>query len=71
MSLDLEQSKRRLITMIVVDGVCMLVAVAAGIGAFAYGIEALQWLFAGAVVAGFGAQIWFMAGLRRSTDTEA
>jgi hypothetical protein len=37
------------------------------VGAFAYGIGWLQWLFAAALLAGFGAQIWFIAGVRRTS----
>jgi hypothetical protein len=64
--MDVDVAKKRLVTMLAIDGVCMLIAIAAAVGAFGYGIDALMWLFGVAVVAGFGAQIWFIAALRRA-----
>jgi hypothetical protein len=66
MSLDLALAKRRLMVMAVIDAICAVVAVAAAIGAFAYGVTWLTGVFVGALVVGFAAQIWFIAGLRRT-----
>jgi hypothetical protein len=64
--MDVHVAKKRLVTMLAINGVCMVVAIAAAVGAFGYGIAALIWLFGLAVVTGFGAQIWFIAALRRA-----
>jgi hypothetical protein len=66
LTLDVDAAKKRLVTMLAIDGVCMLVAIVAAVGAFAYGVGWLNWLFGLAIVAGFGAQIWFIAALRRA-----
>ena len=66
MTLDVDAAKKRLVTMLAIDGVCMLIAIAAAVGAFAFGQAWLQWVFGLAVIAGFGAQIWFIAALRRA-----
>jgi hypothetical protein len=66
-TLDVAQAKKRMMTMLAVDAVCVAVAVAAAVGSFAYGIDWLQWLFAAALLAGFGAQVWFIAGFRRTS----
>jgi hypothetical protein len=65
MTLDVAQVRKRLYAMLGVDVVCVLVAAAAAVGAFAYGVGWLQWVFFAALLAGFGAQIWFIAGFRR------
>jgi hypothetical protein len=64
--MDVAVAKKRLVTMLAIDGVCMLIAVAAAVGAFAQGIGWLQWLFGVAIAVGFGAQIWFIAGFARA-----
>ena len=44
----------------------VLSALGCALGYFAYGIGWMLWLFAAALVVGFAAQIWFIAGLRRA-----
>jgi hypothetical protein len=65
---DVESLKKRLFAMLAVDAVCAVIAVAAAIGAFSAGIGWLQWVFAAALIAGFAAQIWFIAGFRRAKE---
>jgi hypothetical protein len=67
MSADVAVLKRRLMVMLALDAVCLVMAIAAAVGAFFYGIAWLQWVFAAALAGGFGAQIWFIAGFRRAT----
>jgi hypothetical protein len=59
--------KQRFLVMVVVDAICVALALIA-IVAYAgrhqpYGLP----LFAGAILVGFAAQIWFIVGLARST----
>ena len=64
MTLDLATLKRRRTIMMVANTLAAVVALAAAIGYFRF---ELSWALAGFVVAllvGFGAQIWFIAGLR-------
>jgi hypothetical protein len=66
MSIDLAQAKRRMMIMIAIDGVAFVVAMAAAIGAFGYHLAWLTPVFIGALLIGFGAQFWFIAGFRRA-----
>jgi hypothetical protein len=63
---DLAALKKRRTVMMVVNAVA---AVAALCGVVLYFKFALGWalfVFIGALLVGFGAQVWFIAGLRRS-----
>ncbi len=57
--------KRRLMWMVGVDAVCVLVAAGAIIGDAGFHIGWLIWVFVAALLVGFGAQIWLVAGLAR------
>jgi hypothetical protein len=59
-----EQGRKRLFVMLAVDGVCAIVAIAALLGAFFTGHDALFWVFGAALSGGFAAQIWFIAGFK-------
>ena len=61
---EVEQGRKRLFTMLAVDGVCAMVAIAALAGAFFTGQDALFWVFGLALAGGFAAQIWFIAGFK-------
>ena len=61
--IDVPRERRRLITMVVVDGICFLIAFAAIVGDFGFHIGWMRWVFLGAVVAGFAAQGWLVAGM--------
>jgi hypothetical protein len=63
---DIALHKRRFITFIVVDVLMILVAAAAMVGEFAFGISALRPVWIGAVVLGFAAQIWLIMGFRKA-----
>ncbi|HEX4095993.1 MAG TPA: hypothetical protein VHX64_04650 [Caulobacteraceae bacterium] len=63
--IDVEVQRGRLVRMVVIDALCVLVAAAALIGDLGFHREGLIWVFASAVVAGFAAQIWLVAGLMR------
>lgn len=58
--MSIADDKRRLVITLAINGVCALVALGAGIGGLALGISWLNWVFGGALVAGFAAQFWFM-----------
>ncbi|WP_297692693.1 hypothetical protein [Phenylobacterium sp.] len=65
MSIDLRAAKKRLIVMGVIDGACLLAALAAiAVYVVTHRQPALI-AFAVSLASGFGAQIWFIAGLRR------
>ena len=64
MSFDPQALKKRRNVMLAINGIAVLGAAASAVGYFAY---AQGWAIAGfviAMLAGFGAQIWFIAGLR-------
>ena len=63
--IDVPVQRGRLMTMIVVDAICVIVAAAAIVGDLSYHIAWLAWVFGAAVITGFGAQIWLVAGLGR------
>jgi hypothetical protein len=50
--------------MIAVVSICVLVAAGAVVGDLTFHIAWLIWLFVGAVLAGFAAQVWLILGLR-------
>jgi hypothetical protein len=62
--MDIAAAKGRLITMIIVDAVCVLIAVAAGFGYFVKGLDWAIYLMVIALAAAFASQIWFVLGLR-------
>jgi hypothetical protein len=51
--------------MLAINLVCALVAAGAAIGAFAWHVQGLTYLFAAALVIGFAAHVWLMLGLAR------
>lgn len=61
--IDVARQRRRLMIMLAVDAVCFLVALAAIVGDLSFHIRWLGWVFGGAMVAGFAAQGWLIAGL--------
>jgi hypothetical protein len=64
MSFDAATLKKRRNVMLAVNGLAVLVAAASAVGYFAYAQPLALAGFVAALVAGFGAQIWFIAGLR-------
>jgi hypothetical protein len=67
-SLDVAAARRRLLVMGVVNAVAILAALAAAIGYFGLHLGWALIAFAGALLVGFGAQIWFIAGVRRAKE---
>jgi len=61
--IDVPRQRRRLVTMVILDGICFVIATGAIVGDFGFHIAWMRWLFLGAVVAGFLAQGWLIAGL--------
>ena len=62
---DVARHRKRLMWMIAIDAVCFLVALGAIVGNLSFHIGWLLWVFFAAMVAGFGAQGWLIAGLTR------
>lgn len=60
--------KARFTRMAIINAVCVLVAIAAVIGALATGRDWLFAVFGLALAAGFAAQIWFIAAFRRAKE---
>jgi hypothetical protein len=67
-SVDVARAKRRLMIMGVINVVAILAALAAAIGYFGLHLGWALIAFAGALLMGFGAQIWFIAGVRRAKE---
>ena len=66
MTLDVKAAKRRLATMGLVNALAVVAAGAALYGYFGLGIGWALGAFVAALLVGIGAQIWFIAGLRRA-----
>jgi len=64
MTLDLARVRRRRGIMLAINSLAVLAAATAAIGYFGYGQSWGLLVFAGALLVGFGAQVWFIAGLR-------
>jgi CHASE2 domain-containing sensor protein len=65
MSLDVATLKRRRAVMMAVNALALLGALAGVVGYFKYAQPLALAGFVAALLVGFGAQIWFIAGLRR------
>jgi len=59
---DVAIQQRRLIIALSINGVCALAAVAGIVGGMAFHIGWMNWLFLAALLVGFGAQGWLIAG---------
>ena len=64
MSLDLATAKRRRTVMMIVNVLAALTAIAAIVAYFRFAQGWALIAFVAALLAGFGGQIWFIAGLR-------
>ena len=67
-SIDLPAAKRRLVVMGIINVAAVVAALAAAVGYFGLHLEWALMAFAGALAVGFGAQVWFIAGLRRAKE---
>jgi hypothetical protein len=65
---DVAVQKKRLMAMGAINVLCVLVALAAVVGFFKAGLDWALLVFAAALIVGFAAQIWFIAGLRRAKE---
>jgi hypothetical protein len=63
--IDVALQRRRLFVMVATDLVCLLIAMGALVGDMGFHIRWMMWVFLGALLAGFAAQGWLVAGLRR------
>ena len=63
--MDVARQRRRLAIALAITGVCLAVALAALVGVFSFHIGWLIWVFAAALLAGFGSHGWLMLGLVR------
>ena len=63
--MDIVAYKRRRAIMMGANTVAVLAALAAAVGYFKFAVAWALFAFVAALVLGFGAQIWFIAGLRR------
>ena len=64
MTLDVATFKRRRTTMVVANVLAAVGALAGALGYFQFAQDWALVVFVVALVVGFGAQIWFIAGLR-------
>jgi membrane protein YdbS with pleckstrin-like domain len=65
MSLDPTAMKKRRTVMFALNALALLAALAASVGYFKFAQPWALAAFVAALLVGFGAQIWFIAGLRR------
>jgi hypothetical protein len=61
--IDVAVQRRRLSVMLAINLVCLLVAVVAAVGVFAYHVMSLVFVFVAALLAGFAAHVWLMLGI--------
>ncbi len=66
MTLDVAALKKRRTIMMAVNAVAVLTALAAIFAFLKLGLDWALIVFVAALLVGFGAQIWFIAGLRRA-----
>lgn len=62
---ELAAQKKRLTKMAIVNVVSVLIALSAIVIHFMYALDWALFVFGGALLVGFGTQIWFIAGFRR------
>jgi hypothetical protein len=65
-SIDVRAAKRRLVVMGVINAVAVLAAMACLVGYFKLHLDWALAAFAGFMLIGVAAQVWFIAGLRRA-----
>lgn len=65
MSIDVKVQQKRLIRMVVIDGVCILLAMVAAVAFMGFHVEWAKWAFFAAIAAAFAAQMWLIAGFAR------
>jgi len=65
MTPELQAQKKRLVVMATVNVAAAIVALGFVVAWAKYGVDWAFAAFVGALVVGFGAQIWFIAGFRR------
>jgi hypothetical protein len=70
MTTDAALQKKRLTAMLAIDAVCFVLAGVAIYGAVSLRLGWAKPVFILAIVAGLGAQIWFILGWMRSTKGE-
>ncbi len=65
--IDVALQRRRLILMLAINGLCAVVALAAAFGFLRFHQAWMGGLFVVAMLAGFGAHLWLVLGLKRKT----
>jgi hypothetical protein len=65
-TLDVKLAKRRLAVMGAINAVAVIAAMGALVGYFRFHLDWALVAFAALLLVGIGAQIWFIAGLRRA-----
>jgi hypothetical protein len=65
-TLDVRAAKRRLVVMIAVNAVALAAGIVALVGYFRFHLDWALAAFAVLIAVGIGAQIWFIASLRRA-----
>jgi len=65
MTPELAAQKKRLTTMAIINVVSVVVALTSIVLHYMFALDWALFVFGGALLAGFGTQIWFIAGFRR------
>ncbi|MEI7931698.1 MAG: hypothetical protein WCI21_01385 [Alphaproteobacteria bacterium] len=68
--MNLAAQKKRMTTMFAINGVCLILAMAAVFVAIRNDVAWLWGVFTVLLIAGFGAQIWFMLGFIKRGGSE-
>lgn len=61
--IEVQVQRRRLMLMLGLNAVCLIIAGAALVGAFAFHLAWMGFVFVAALVVGFGAHVWLMLGV--------
>ena len=63
--MNIALQRRRLVIALIVTGACLVVALGAVVGVFAFHIGWMMWVFAAALLSGFASHGWLMLGVAR------
>jgi hypothetical protein len=63
--MNIALQRRRLIAALIITGSCLVIALCAVVGVFAFHIGWMMWVFAVALLTGFASHAWLMLGVAR------
>ncbi|QUD88498.1 hypothetical protein [Phenylobacterium montanum] len=63
--IDVAVQRRRLVVMAAINVACLFTALAGAVGFISFHLAWMGAVFAGAILAGFAAQVWLVLGMKR------